>query len=136
MNLHNPLLLDLAVKARLSPAALDDSVTALRECEAAVTVCAAAMLSEGEPERMREAVSRDMDCSDVVTATCRVLDRAGGGDAALLASLLDACAMACERSHELCAQHAGHLPHCRVCADATRKAAGACRQLRAGLTSA
>ncbi|UNO42283.1 hypothetical protein [Streptomyces sp. MST-110588] len=136
MRLHNPLLQNLAVKTRLSPGVLEESVAALRECEEAVTVCAAAMLTEGEPEQMREAVSRDVDCADVLTATRRVLARAGGGDVGVLAAQLNACAVACERSNELCSQHADHLEHCRVCAEATGKAAEACRRIMAGVTSA
>jgi hypothetical protein len=75
---------------------------------------------------MQGAIIRDLNCADVVAVTRRVLT--GGNDGALLSSQLEACVMACEHSAELCAKHAGHHEHCRLCSQATRECAEACRQ--------
>jgi hypothetical protein len=104
----------------------------LQGCEGAVTTCLTAMLGEGDPHLVN-AVARDMDCTDVLIATRRILARAVGSDSRLVIAQLEACATACDRSRELCGQHAGHHEHCRVCADATNAAAEACRALIAGV---
>ena len=100
----------------------------LQGCEAAVSACATAMLIAGDPH-LADAVARDMDCTDVVMATRRVLTRTAGTDRALVEAQIRACVVACERSTESCGRHAGHHEHCRVCAEATRRCADACRSL-------
>lgn len=104
------------------------AIEAMQDCIEAVTACAAAMLTEDDVATLAPAVNRDMDCADVVTAALNVLTRAGGPDSSLLSSQLEACLLACERSHELCGRHAAHHTHCRMCADATKQCADACRQ--------
>lgn len=103
------------------------AITALGNCQDAVTACAGAMLLVGDG--MSSGVLRDLDCADVVQATARVLTRAAGMDRTLLAAQLEACLLACERSHEFCRAHAEHLPHCRICSESTRACADACREL-------
>lgn len=103
------------------------TITALGNCQDAVTACAGAMLLVGDG--MSSGVLRDLDCADVVQATARVLTRAAGMDRTLLAAQLEACLLACERSHEFCRAHAEHLPHCRICSESTRACADACREL-------
>ncbi|MGH3904333.1 MAG: hypothetical protein ACRDTE_09105 [Pseudonocardiaceae bacterium] len=51
---------------------------------------------------MTTGVLRDLDCADVAQATSRVLTRAAGMDLSLLSAQLEACLLACERSHEFC----------------------------------
>ncbi|WP_405686951.1 hypothetical protein [Streptomyces sp. NBC_00057] len=46
-----------------------------------------------------------------------------------------ACLIACRRSRDLCEQHAQHHEHCRLCADATGRAADACREVLVALGS-
>jgi len=65
----------------------------------------------------------------VAAATRRVLTRDTGPDTALLSAQLEACLVACERSHELCSQHAEHHEHCRLCSEATARCAEVCRQV-------
>ncbi|MGH3795283.1 MAG: four-helix bundle copper-binding protein [Pseudonocardiaceae bacterium] len=106
-----------------------NTITALGNCQDAVTACAGAMLMLGED--MTSGVLRDLDCADIVQATSRVLTRAAGMDRNLLSAQLEACLLACERSHEFCSAHAEHLAHCRICAESTTACADACRELLA-----
>jgi len=109
------------------------AITALAGCQEAVTACAGAMVMLGG---LASAVLRDLDFADVVQATSRVLTRAADTadtDHSLLSAQLEACLMACERSHELCNAQAEHHSHCRICAQTTRECADACRELLAAL---
>lgn len=107
------------------------TITALGNCQETVTACAGAMVMLGAD--LSDAVLRDLDCADVVQATARVLSRATDMDHTLLSAQLEACVMACERSHELCSRHAEHHSHCRLCSETTRQCADACRQLLAAV---
>lgn len=105
------------------------AMTALGNCQEALTVCASAMMMLGNG--MSSAILRDLDCADVVQATSRVLTRATDLDRSLLSAQLEACLVACERSHELCSGHAEHHAHCRICSENTKQCADACRELLA-----
>jgi hypothetical protein len=107
------------------------AIDAMLECEEAVIACGAAMVTEANVSELQDAIIRDMNCADVLAVTRRVLTR--GFDIALLSSQLEACVMACEHSADLCAKHAGHHEHCRMCSEATRRCAEACRQVLRGL---
>ncbi|QEU89807.1 hypothetical protein [Streptomyces kanamyceticus] len=102
---------------------------ALSQCEQAVTACATGMLAEKEADELRVAINRDLDCADVASATRRVLTRGTDADHRLLTTQLEACTLACERSHELCSQHARHHEHCRLCSQATERAITACHKV-------
>ncbi|MFE0101337.1 hypothetical protein ACFWZ2_09380 [Streptomyces sp. NPDC059002] len=106
---------------------------ALAACEVAVTACAAGMLAEKEADELRDAINRDLDCADVTAATRRVLTRGADAEHSLLTAQLEACAIACERSNAQCSQHGVHHEHCRLCAQATKHAADACRRALTGL---
>jgi hypothetical protein len=122
------LIDSLAVHAALDTETLASVVDALSDCEEAVTACAAGMMGEQDIDRMRPNVLHDLDCSDVVVTTRRLLTRATGDDSALIAAQLEVCLMACQRSHEMCIRTAPAHEHCRLCAGATDRAAGACRR--------
>jgi hypothetical protein len=117
----------LSTKANLNSEVLASIADALSECEEAVVACAAGMLAEEDAMQLRSAVNADLDCADVVEATRRVLTRGNGPDNTLLTAQLEACLIACGHSNEMCAQHAGHHEHCRICSVATLRAADACR---------
>ncbi|MFF1695331.1 hypothetical protein ACFVXC_17115 [Streptomyces sp. NPDC058257] len=112
---------------------LADAADALSACEQAATACAVGMLAEKEADELRASINRDLNCADVVSATRRVLTRGTDADHALLAAQLQACVMACEHSHELCSRHASHHEHCRLCSEATNRAASACREVLTSL---
>jgi hypothetical protein len=118
-------------RPRVSSERLAAAVDAMLECEEAVTACAAAMVAGDDVRELQEAIIRDLNCADVVAATRRTVSR--GSDIALLSSQLEACVLACEHSSELCAKHAHHHDHCRLCSQATLRCAEACRQILQGL---
>ncbi|WP_435225608.1 hypothetical protein [Streptomyces sp. Tue6028] len=114
---------------------LAKALDVLAECEEAVTACATGMLAEKDADDLRTAINQDLDCADVTTATRRVLTRGSSHDPALLSAQVEACLIACQRSHDQCAQHAQHHDHCRICAEATSRAADACREVLAAVRS-
>lgn len=122
------LFASMTAQPWMSSEALAGTVDALQSVEEVVTACAMGMLAEEEAPELRVAVSRDLDCADVVEATRRVLTRGSGPDSRLLRAQLEACVIACERSFEECSRHAEHHTHCRLCSQATRRCADACRQ--------
>jgi hypothetical protein len=87
------------------------------------------MLAEKAADELRGAIDQDLDCADVTAATRRILTRHSSHDPALLTAQVEACLIACLRSHELCSGHAEHHEHCRICAEATGHAADACRNV-------
>ncbi|MFE9096672.1 hypothetical protein [Streptomyces sp. NPDC007264] len=122
------LLDSLTTKSPLNNEILAATIDALSTCEEAVTACAAGMATSQDGGSMGTAIALDLDCADSVLATRRILTRATGPNGALLGAQLEACLIACQRSHEECSRHSAHHEHCRLCADATRQAADACRQ--------
>lgn len=126
--LENRELFDsITIDADIDRERWSNAITALGNCQEAVTTCAGAMLMV--EDGMTSGVLRDLDCADIVAATARVLTRAAGMDRNLLSAQLEACLLACERSNEFCRTHAEHLPHCRICSAATKECADACREL-------
>lgn len=123
----------LTVRIGLSSEDLATAVEVLQECLEAVTACSAGMLTGPDAAHLAPAIARDLDCTDVAEATRRVLTRGTGPDSALVSAQLEACLLACERSHELCSQHAAHHEHCRICSEATQRCADTCRQLLTAL---
>lgn len=122
------LIDSLATHVALDSGTIASTVDALSDCEEAVTACAVGMLDEADVERMRASIRYDLDCGDVLVATRRMLTRATADDNALIAAQLEVCLMACRRSHEACGRTASEHEHCRLCTDATSRAAEACRQ--------
>jgi hypothetical protein len=129
------LIDSLAVHAALDSETLAHVVDALYSCEEAVTACAAGMLAEQDIDRMRSSVLRDLDCSDVVATTRRLLTRATADDSTLITAQLEACLIACRRSEERCKLTAAEHEHCRLCKDSTHQAAEACRRALKALRS-
>ena len=118
----------LTAHAALDPQNLAHILDALSGCEEAVTACAAGMLAAQDIDRMRSSVLRDLDCSDVVATTRRLLTRATADDSTLITAQLEACLIACRRSEEQCKLTAAEHQHCHLCTAATHEAGEACRQ--------
>ncbi|MFF4350213.1 hypothetical protein [Streptomyces sp. NPDC001530] len=129
------LIDSVATSSPLGHEVLAKAVDVLAECEEAVTACATGMLAEKDTDDLRTAISQDLDCADVTAVTRRFLTRGSSHDPALITAQLEACLIACQRSHDLCAQHAQHHEHCRICAEATGRAADACREILAAVRS-
>ncbi|WP_238005825.1 four-helix bundle copper-binding protein [Dactylosporangium sp. AC04546] len=121
----------VSFRPQVSSQQLAAVIDAMAACEEAVTACAAAMVAEDDVQALQDAIVRDLNCADVVTAVRRMISR--GGDITLMGTLLEACVMACEHSAELCAKHAHHHDHCRICSEATLRCAQACREVLRGL---
>jgi hypothetical protein len=119
--------LALSLRPEVSSDSLAAAVDAMLECEEAVTLCATGMVAEDDVSRMRDAIHHDMNCADILGVTRRLLTR--GSTSVLLATQLEACVMACERSIELCGVHASHHEHCRMCVEANGRCAAACRRV-------
>jgi len=118
----------LAVHAAFDSRTLTHVMDALSGCEEAVTACAAGMIAAQDIDGMRTSVLRDMDCSEVVATTRRMLMRATADDSTLITAQLEACLIACQRSEEQCEMTAAEHEHCRLCTSATHQATEACRQ--------
>ncbi|WP_215449679.1 hypothetical protein [Streptomyces sp. ATCC 21386] len=128
--IHTRELFDsVTTESNLGNETLAAAVDVLAECETAVTACATGMLAQKDADTLREAIDRDLDCADVVAATRRILTRHNGHDPALITAQVEACLIACRRSHDVCIGHAQHHEHCRICADATARAADSCRHI-------
>ena len=118
----------LAMHAAFDSETLAHVMDALSDCEEAVTACSASMVAEQDIDRMRTNVMRDMQCSEIVATTRRLLMRATADDSVLITAQLEACLIACERSEEQCQMTAAEHEHCRLCMAATHRAVEACRQ--------
>ncbi|MEV6949273.1 hypothetical protein AB0N07_46695 [Streptomyces sp. NPDC051172] len=129
------LLDSITTAGPLGNEVLARAVDVLADCEQAATACAAGMLAAKDADELRAAISQDQDCADITAVTRRVLTRGSSHDPALLTAQVEACLIACRRSHELCGQHAQHHEHCRICSDAAGKAADACREILVAVRS-
>ncbi|WP_280357464.1 four-helix bundle copper-binding protein [Nocardia otitidiscaviarum] len=109
-------------------------IEACWRCAESCTVCADACLSEEGLAELRECIRTDLDCADICHTTAAVLSRRGGGDPATIRSLLDACALICERCGQECDRHADRHEHCRICAETCLRCARSCRELLAALS--
>jgi hypothetical protein len=128
VTVQRELIESLAVHAAFDSGTLAHVVDALSGCEEAVIACSAGMVAEQDIDRMRASVLRDLDCSEVVATTRRLLTRAKAGDSTLITAQLEACLIACRRSEEQCKLTAAEHEHCRLCTAATHRAAEACRE--------
>jgi hypothetical protein len=126
--MQRELIESLAGHAAIDSRTLAQVVDALSGCEEAVIACSAGMVAEQDIDRMRASVLRDLECSEVVATTRRLLTRATPDDSTLITAQLEACLIACRRSEEQCKLTAAEHEHCRLCTAATRRAAEACRQ--------
>jgi hypothetical protein len=126
--MQRELIESLAGHAAIDSRTLAQVVDALSGCEEAVIACSAGMVAEQDIDRMRASVLRDLECSEVVATTRRLLTRATADDSTLITAQLEACLIACRRSEEQCKLTAAEHEHCRLCTAATRRAAEACRQ--------
>ena len=126
--MQRELIESLAVHAAFDSGTLAHVVDALSGCEEAVIACSAGMVAEQDIDRMRASVLRDLECSEVVATTRRLLTRATADDRPLITAQLEACLIACRRSEEQCKLTAAEHEHCRLCTAATHRAAEACRE--------
>jgi Domain of Unknown Function (DUF326) len=111
-------------------------VEACGDCSGTCTACADACLGEGDVPEMVRCVRRCLDCADACTAAGRIVTRGTEPDVRVIASTVEACAVACRSCAEECGRHARHHEHCRICAEACRRCEEACDALLAALAPA
>jgi hypothetical protein len=70
-----------------------------------------------------------LDCTDICTATARVISRQAQYDASVTRPLLGACVAICKSCGDECERHVHMHEHCRICAEACRRCERACRDL-------
>ena len=115
----------LSADAGMLAAAID----ALSDCAQACIADADADLREQDLAEMVKCIRLCLDCTDVCTATLRVVSRQTDSDTAVTRPLLEACVAICKSCGDECEWHSQHHAHCRVCAEACRRCEQACREL-------
>ncbi|MFA5551300.1 MAG: hypothetical protein WDA03_06745 [Trueperaceae bacterium] len=68
-----------------------------------------------------------------ILATGEMLSRVAEADWSVLRAQVQACVQACRTSGAECERHAGHMEHCRICAEACHACEQACQELLAAL---
>ena len=115
--------------AQMDRAGLVECIQACFDCAQACTTCADACLAEDMVQQLRQCIRLNLDCADVCDTTGRVLSRQTEPDIAVVRAQLQACLQACRACGAVCAEHAGHHEHCRVCAESCRRCEEACNRL-------
>jgi hypothetical protein len=105
---------------------LAECIDACMECAESCTACADACIGEPTVAELRTCIRLNLDCADICDATARVLFRMVQGDGAMSRSLIQACMQACSVCAQECEMHAEMYEHCRICAEACRRAEQAC----------
>jgi hypothetical protein len=109
------------------------TIDTLSDCSQDCTADADDDLSEQNLPEMVKCIRLCLDCTDVCTATLRVVSRQTEYDANLTRAQLQACVVACRSCGDECERHAQMHAHCRVCAEACRRCEQACRELLAAM---
>lgn len=104
-------------------------IDACYDCAQTCTSCADACLGEENVAELLRCIRSNQDCADACAATGAMLSRRTEPDPRVLRLQVEACRAACDACGDECAHHAGHMEHCRVCADACRACERACGEL-------
>ncbi len=99
---------------------------ACHSCAQACTACADACLAEEAVAALRDCIRLTLDCADLCATIGRIATRGTGVNGALLAEILNTCALVCRFCGAECDRHARRHEHCRICAEACRRCAEAC----------
>jgi len=108
---------------------LVEAIDALQDCAQACSACADACLGEEGVADVVRCIRLNLDCADVCAATAKVMTRQTAYAPQISRALVEAARTACATCAAECEQHAGHHEHCRVCAEACRRAEQACSRL-------
>lgn len=98
-------------------------------CAQACTACADACLAEPSVADLRACIRLNLDCADLCATTGRIVSRTTGLNEALLAEIVNSCALLCRLCGAECERHGSMHEHCRICAVACRNCAEACSEL-------
>jgi hypothetical protein len=127
------MLLSVQTHHGIDTAVLGESIEAVLACAQACTSCADACLDEYNLQR--DCIAACETCADVCLTTARLLSRSARWDRPTVTALVDATARICSVTASHCEEHADTAKHCRVCADACRRAEKACQQLLTAFAS-
>ena len=108
---------------------LASTIDALTDCAQACTADADDDLGEPQVAEMVKCIRLCLDCADICTTTSSVTSRQTDYDANITRPLLEACIAACKSCGDECERHASMHAHCRICAEACRRAEQASREL-------
>ena len=111
--------------------ALGRCIHACMETAQVCTACADACLGE-RMSGLETCIRLNLDCADVCTAACRVLSRQQNPDLALVAMMIELCAVASDACARECERHANRHAHCQVAAAACHRCFDACRAMMSG----
>jgi hypothetical protein len=121
------MLLSVPTHHGIDTAVLGECIEATLSCAQACTSCADACLDEYNLQR--DCIALCETCADVCTTTARLLSRSARWDRPTVVALVDATARICSVCAAHCEEHADTAKHCRLCADACRRAEKATQQL-------
>ncbi|MPZ49405.1 MAG: four-helix bundle copper-binding protein [Dehalococcoidia bacterium] len=110
---------------------LVEAIDACFDCAQACIACADACLGEPQVASMVKCIRLNLDCAAICQTTGEVLSRQTETVWSISQAQLQACVEACRMCAEECSEHAAHMEHCRICADACRRCEDACRRLAA-----
>jgi hypothetical protein len=94
---------------------------ALADLDRDSTACAVAMTAGGGG--VLSATRAALDAADISATAGRVLARGEAADLGVVKSIIEAAAVAAERSADECGSHAEHSEHCRIHSDSARRTA-------------
>lgn len=95
-------------------------VQALADLDRDSTACAVAMTAGSGAQSATRAA---LDAADIAATAGRVLARGEAADLNVVRSILEAAAVAAERSAGECGAHAAHSEHCRIHSESATRAA-------------
>ena len=104
-------------------------------CGQACASCADACLGEENVSSQVSCIRSCQDCADVCLLTGKLLSRLTEANWPLLRAQVDACRTACGICAQECEAHAGHMEHCRICAEVCRSCESACNDLLTAIPS-
>jgi hypothetical protein len=124
------LLLDVKpvsspVDVGLRAAAID----ALNDCVQACIADTDADLAEHDVAAMVTCIRLCLDCADVCAAAAAITSRPSSSGPDVVGPLLESCVASCKSCGDECERHASMHEHCRICAEACRRAEQASREL-------
>lgn len=106
--------------------ALQRCIEECYSCAQTCTACADACLAEETVSDLRQCIRLNLDCADLCATIGRIATRGTGLNEALLAEVINLCALICRMCAAECDRHSEHHEHCRICALACRSCAEAC----------
>lgn len=105
-------------------------------CAQVCTSCADACLGEDNVKEVVRCIRLNEDCAALCYTTGEMLSRLTEANWGLIRRQVEACMEACAACGAECESHAGHMEHCRVCAEVCRSCESACRDLLNALPAA